>query len=75
MSGDSKLLIQEDVLDETPDPLASVVDMLMMSFGGKQRTLDCWNQVTSEAGLQISGIFRGTQGSLAVIECTKKLPS
>lgn len=72
MSPDSKLLIQEDILDDVPNTLASVVDMLMMVFGGKQRTLECWTRVTSEAGLHISGVFRGAQSSLGVVECIKK---
>ncbi len=74
MAEDSKVLIEDDVLDNPPNQVAAVMDMLMINFGGKQRTLDCWERVTSEAGLQISAVLRtkGSQYSIAVIECIKK---
>ncbi|KAH8886527.1 O-methyltransferase [Thozetella sp. PMI_491] len=72
LAEDSRLLIQEDIKDSTPNQVSAVVDMMMINFGGKQRTLECWEQVMSEAGLRISSISRITGKSIAVLECMKK---
>lgn len=74
MTEDSRLLIQEDIADNPPHYKTAMVDMMMLNFGGKSRTLECWEAVVAEAGLQISSISRG-QGpwrALGVIECVKK---
>ena len=74
LAEDSRVLIQEDIADNPPHYKTAVVDMIMMNFGGKSRTLECWEWVVGEAGLQISNVSTG-QGpwrSLAVIECVKK---
>ncbi|KAH8893060.1 O-methyltransferase [Thozetella sp. PMI_491] len=76
MAEDSKILIEEDILDYPPNHMAAVVDLMMVNFGGKQRTLECWERVASEAGLRISAISRGNSiwHSIAVIECVRKSP-
>jgi len=54
--------------------MAAFTDMVMMNFGGKQRTVECWESVISGAGLQIFGISRGkaSSHSMGVLECIKK---
>jgi len=70
---DSKLLIEEDILDNPPNPIAAVTDMMMMNFGGKQRNLETWQRIAANAGLRITGVFRGesTHSSIGVLECEK----
>jgi len=74
MAGDSKLLIQEDIRPVPPDPKTAYLDFLMMTYGGKERTLQCWEQVLGNAGLVISCVSRGSGPweSLAVMECVKR---
>jgi hypothetical protein len=74
MADDSRVLLEEDVMDNPPNAMAAMLDMMMLGFGGKQRTLETWEKVTSAAGLQITGISRvkAPWRSLAVIECAKK---
>jgi hypothetical protein len=73
MTEDSKLLIEEDVMGNPPYHMAAMLDFMMMGFGGKERTLECWKDVIAKAGLEISSISRGKGSwkSLAVIECVK----
>ncbi|CAM1510019.1 Fc.00g003540.m01.CDS01 [Cosmosporella sp. VM-42] len=74
MAEDSRVLIQEDIASNPPHYKTAMVDMMMMNFGGKSRTLECWERVVNEAGLQISSVSAG-QGpwkSLVVLECVKK---
>lgn len=74
MADDSKVLINEDVLDNPPSPMASALDFMMLGYGGKQRTLDCWEKVLGAAGLRISGVSKekGPWKTLSVIECIKR---
>jgi hypothetical protein len=73
MADDSKLLIEEDVLDNPPNHMAAMLDLLMLGFGGKQRNLETWEKVIAAAGLRITGISKGKGPwkSLSVIECAK----
>jgi len=75
MADDSKILIQEDIRPVPPDPKTAYLDFLMMTYGGKERTLQCWETVLRNAGLAISGVSRGSGPweSLVVIECVKKI--
>lgn len=75
MADDSKVLLEEDVMDNPPNPMAAMLDMVMLGFGGKQRTLETWEKVTSAAGLQITSVSRGKGPwrSLSVIECAKQV--
>lgn len=74
MADDSRILIQEDVLDNPPNFMASMLDFMMIAFGGKQRNLETWEGLVGAAGLRISSISRGRGPwkTLAVIECVKK---
>ena len=74
MAPDSKILIQEDIRPVPPNAKTAFLDFLMMTYGGKERSLQCWEEVVGNAGLVISGISQGSGSwqSLAVIECAKK---
>jgi hypothetical protein len=74
MANDSKLLIQEDVKGVPPDPETAVLDFLMLTYGGKERTRQCWEEMTDKAGLRISAVSGGDGPwhGLCVIECVKK---
>jgi len=73
MAADSHLLIQEDVKSMPPDPDNAVLDFLMMTYGGKERTLQCWEDVLGKAGLKLVGVSQGSGpwASLSVIDCVK----
>ncbi|GKT51203.1 methyltransferase fsa4 [Colletotrichum spaethianum] len=73
MTDDSRLLIQEDVMGNPPHWTATMLDFMMLTFGGKQRTLECWKRILGEAGLEIKGVSMGDGPwrHLAVIECAK----
>ena len=73
MGTDSKVLIQEDIMDSAPSTMETSLDLIMIGFGGKERTLQCWEEVVSAAGLRISSVSKGKGPwkSLAVIECMK----
>ena len=74
MAPDSRLLLQEDIMENPPNHMAAMLDFMMLGFGGKQRTLQTWEEVIGNAGLRISSISKGKGPwrSLAVIECVKK---
>jgi hypothetical protein len=73
MANDSRLLIQEDVLDNPPHQWAAYLDFMMLGFGGKQRTLKNWEQLLGSVGLRIASVTRGEGPwkSLSVIEAVK----
>lgn len=71
---ESRLLIQEDVMDDPPNPRMAAMDMIMLSLGGKQRGIDRWQQLAQQAGLRMVQVHRDLNGkseSLCVIECVK----
>lgn len=74
MAADSKILIQEEVRPVPPDAKTAFLDLLMMTYGGKERTLQCWEEVVGNAGLVITRTSQGSGPwqSLSVIECVKK---
>ncbi|KAK2033213.1 O-methyltransferase [Colletotrichum zoysiae] len=73
MAADSRLLIQEDVAANPPHWTTTMLDFMMLTFGGKHRTLECWTDILGKAGLKISGVSmgEGPWRHLAVIECVK----
>lgn len=74
MAEDSRLLIQEDVLDNPPHQWAAYLDFMMLGLGGKQRTLKNWEQLLGSVGLRIASVTRGEGPwkSLSVIEAVKQ---
>ncbi|OLN82366.1 Demethylsterigmatocystin 6-O-methyltransferase 10 [Colletotrichum chlorophyti] len=73
MADDSRLLIQEDVMGNPPHYTSTMLDFMMLSFGGKQRSLECWTDILGRAGLEIQSVSkgRGPWRHLAVIECVR----
>ncbi|ROV91086.1 hypothetical protein VPNG_09939 [Cytospora leucostoma] len=73
MADDSRLLVQGDVLDNTPNKMASFMDFMMIGFGGKQRTLESWSRLFNAVGLHISSVSRGNGlwKTLSVIKVVK----
>lgn len=73
MAQDSRLLIQEEILDNPPSQMTSFVDFMMLGLGGKERTLENWSSLFESVGLHISSVSRGGGAwkTLAVIEVVK----
>jgi hypothetical protein len=71
MASDSKLLIVEQVLEETPDRFSQYLDIIMMNIAGKERTLEQFRSMVQEVGLQIVGVHRMEGSTTAAVECVK----
>ncbi|KAL4770673.1 S-adenosyl-L-methionine-dependent methyltransferase [Aspergillus nidulans var. acristatus] len=71
MAPDSRLLIVENVLQDPPSSESVWLDFLMLNVGGKERTYGQWDSIISNAGLKISGVFKGATSPHGTIECTK----
>lgn len=73
MGEDSRLLISESVLDDPPFYMATSLDLIMLAMGGKERSLESWEQLVSAAGLKISSVSRtdGAWRATCVLECVK----
>jgi hypothetical protein len=71
MSVDSKILVNELVLpDENCERRMALNDLVMMSFGGMERTESQWKALLQEVGLEIRNIWRKEGENLSVIEAT-----
>jgi len=69
MSVDSKILINDLVLpDENCERRMALNDLVMMSFGGMERTKSQWTALLQEAGLEIRNIWTKAGENLSVIE-------
>ncbi|PMD35786.1 S-adenosyl-L-methionine-dependent methyltransferase [Hyaloscypha variabilis F] len=69
MSVDSKILINELVLpDYACERRMALNDLVMMSFGGMERTESQWTALLQGAGLQMRNIWRKPGENLSVIE-------
>ena len=71
MAADSRLLIVELILENPPTASGSATDIIMATIGGKERTLEGFRSIASEAGLRINKVYRGKPEDIAIIECTK----
>ncbi|TLS31515.1 hypothetical protein PpBr36_02720 [Pyricularia pennisetigena] len=71
MAPDSRILIAEDVATNPPHPLTAMMDMLMLTCGGKERTMEDFEAVVKEAGLRVSSVSRSADSPMAIIECVK----
>lgn len=66
---DSKVLVSEQLLPETPHLGLAALDIFMMNTGGKRRPESLYRELASRAGLKVVAIHRDTKGSAsAVIE-------
>ncbi|KAK3329856.1 S-adenosyl-L-methionine-dependent methyltransferase [Apodospora peruviana] len=71
MAPDSRLLIVEQVMSNPPSVFAAGTDLVMLSIGGKERTLDNFRDITGRAGLQILQVAQNPGADGALIECAK----
>ncbi len=71
MASDSKLLIVEQVMSNPPSQFAIATDLVMLTIGGKERTLEGFQALTEAAGLRIENVYRNEGTDAAVVECVK----
>ena len=71
MSSDSKLLIGETVITNPPTRASAMMDILLATIGGKERTLDAFSALAARAGLKITDVFKAPQGDFSIMECVK----
>ena len=71
MASDSRLLIVEQVMNNPPSPMSAAADLIMATIGGKERTLDNFERIVAEAGLQIQGVFGNPGTDASLVECRK----
>lgn len=73
MAKDSVLLIAENIVPHDPGEvsrLTAFMDMGMLVIGGKERTLDDFEQLVKAAGLEINGVYRARSPSLhGILKC------
>lgn len=69
MRPDSRCVIVEQVMGNPPSAMSAASDTFMGMMGGKERTLGCWRDVTSRAGLGIKEVYYVKGSEVAVIEC------
>lgn len=71
MAADSKVLISEQVIPERGTPgLVNLMDMGMLTIGGKERTKKNFQEVLADAGLKIDHVWRAKEGNFGVIEAS-----
>lgn len=71
MATDSRLLIVEQVLSNPPSAFAAATDIAMLVIGGKERTIDGFNNIAARAGLKILQVHRNQGTDAALMECVK----
>lgn len=71
MEPDSRLLIGETVLSNPPTRAATMVDLLLSTIGGKERTIEGFGELVRQVGLKISSVSLAPHGNFAMIECQK----
>lgn len=75
MAEDSVVLIADFIV---PNPVpadeigAVSASLAMMTPAGKERTIDDFQKVLNDAGLQLSGVFKPEDGDFGLIEATLK---
>lgn len=71
MAPDSRLLIGETVLSNPPNRPTAMVDLLLSTIGGKERTTEGFNKIAEHAGLSVLGVHKGSSGDFSMIEYGK----
>ncbi|RYP62896.1 hypothetical protein DL770_009505 [Monosporascus sp. CRB-9-2] len=71
MEPDSKVLIGETVLSNPPSRPTAMVDLLLATIGGKERTIEGFSNIVGRAGLKISAVHKAAFGDFSIIECQK----
>lgn len=57
MTPDSRLLVVDLIITNTPTPLAAAVDLFMCITAGKERTIEMFERLTADAGLRITRVI------------------
>ncbi|OIW27605.1 S-adenosyl-L-methionine-dependent methyltransferase [Coniochaeta ligniaria NRRL 30616] len=70
MAPDSKVLVGEIVMSNPPAQSAAMMDMLLGTIGGKERTIEGFHDIAGRAGLQITAVSRGPR-DVVIMECEK----
>ncbi|KAH6874085.1 O-methyltransferase-domain-containing protein [Thelonectria olida] len=65
---DSRVLISENLLPDTPSVPLAAADLWMMNFAGKRRNERMFNEIASRAGFRVSSISRDKTSNSAIIE-------
>lgn len=74
MTADSRLLIADCVLPERGVNTESAwLDMIMLSFGGRERTEVQWRQIVEAAGLHLKKIYSMPGTAYGVVEAYLKV--
>lgn len=72
MTSDSRLLIVELVVAVPPSPIDMDFDFVMMTVGGKERSLKQFEHMVKEAGLKILKVHKESSTAISVMECAKE---
>lgn len=65
----SRLLIEEILVPQTKAGIEEGwMDVLMMSLGGKQRTIEEWRTVLAEVGLRVGKVYQVPGSCNGIIE-------
>ena len=73
MNGDGKVLVVEIVVPAGNDPsFAKWMDLMMVTYGGKERSEKQYRALFAQAGLKLTRIVPTTAG-ISVIEGVKNL--
>jgi hypothetical protein len=70
MAPDSKVLVGEIVMSNPPARSAAMMDMLLGTIGGKERTIEGFHDIAGRAGLKITAVSRGPR-DMVIMECEK----
>jgi O-methyltransferase domain len=71
MAPDSKCLVIEQVMTNTPTPLVAYTDYIMLNIGGKERTLKGFQELGTRAGLKFVKHWPSKTSAVAVVEFEK----
>ncbi|KAI5468077.1 O-methyltransferase [Mariannaea sp. PMI_226] len=70
MAPDSRLLIVEQIMNDPPSQFDASFDIVMMTIGGKERSVQQFKALLHETGLRMLKIH-GPDSRISVIECVK----
>jgi len=71
MAPDSKLLVEEPVIGNPPSRFPTMVDVILATIGGKERTLEGFRDITGRAGLKITAVSSTERSDMSIIVCEK----
>lgn len=72
MSPDSRVLISENIVQEDPPTdLSAMMDMVMMTISGKERSERDWEDLVQKSGLRVVKIWRKQGVEMGIVECAK----